>query len=551
MTLFGLFGGLAIFIFGMNLMSEGLQKAAGDRLKSILEVLTKNPLIGVLVGVLVTSVLQSSSATTVMMVGFVSAGLMSLRQSLSVILGANIGTTITSQLVAFNVGEYALPITAIGFILFFFSKGKAKHFGQTIFAFGLLFVGINTMSAVLKPLAQLPEFAELLLNVKDVPILGVLVGTVSTMIIQSSSAVIAVIQSIATQAGPDGVGSVMSLQAAIALLLGSNIGTTITALLASIGASRNAKRAAVAHTLFNLCGVVLLFFFIPPYANLIQAISAQGPELEVISRQIANSHTLFNVLNALVWLPFLWLMEKIVRKVVRGQDIPSLNEPKFLDDKVLHTPAIAMELAARELSDIIELTKDMLFSSEKAFLEEDEKEIQRILDNENLVDSLQRATVNYLSAMLASSDLNERQSKKLAGMLHTASDIERIGDHCENIAGYAQLKKDKGLKFSEEAIKEITTAFSALKHMMCETIFAMNKNDPECALRVLEREHEVNNLENRLRESHMLRLNARKCSPESAITYIELIHNLEKIGDHCTNIAETVLKQKSVSYQKA
>ncbi len=541
-TIFGLLGGLAMFIFGMNLMSEGLQKIAGEKMRSILSMLTKNPIVGVLLGTIVTAVLQSSSATTVMVVGFVSAGLMTLRQSLSVILGANIGTTITSQLVALDIGKYALAITAVGFILYFFIKhGKVKHLGQTIFAFGILFVGLNTMSGVLKPLAQLPEFASLLFSIKDVPILGVLVGAVSTMVIQSSSAVIAVIQNIAQQAGPDGITPIMSLEAAIPMLLGSNIGTTITALFAVVGGSRDAKRAAWAHTFFNIFGTVLFFFLIPVFANLIRLITAGGTQLELISHQIANAHTIFNVINTIIWLPFLWLMDRIVHLVVRGKDLRGASEPLYLDYKVLHTPSIAMELATRELTHIAALTRSMMESAKKAIVSGNEKEIQSVLTNENTVDQLQRATVKYLSTMLASSDLNRRQSLRLAGLLHTAADVERIGDHCENIAGYAKLKKEEQLKFSDEALSEIESTFSLLGDMVNDTIDALQNGDREKAQQVLNKEPEVDNLEERLRSKHIARLNERKCSPQSAITYIELIHNLEKIADHCTNIAESVL----------
>lgn len=541
--IFGVLGGLALFIYGMNLMSEGLQKAVGEKMRSILGMLTKNPVIGVLLGAIITALLQSSSATTVMVVGFVSAKLLTLRQALSVILGATIGTTITGQLVALDIGEYAMAITAVGFILYFFVKhGKIKHIGQTIFAFGILFVGIDAMSSVLKPFAALPEFARLILSIKDVPILGVLVGTVSTMVVQSSSAVIAVVQNIAAQAGPDGVTSILGLEAAIPILLGSNIGTTITAFIAVIGGSKDAKRAAIAHTFFKTFGTIFFFFFIPAYADFIRLITP-GLGLDLLKQQIANAHTIFNIVNTVIWLPFLWLMERMVRMLVKGDDIHLSTEPQFLDYKVLHTPAIAMELATRELTHIASVTRSMMESAKAAFIKGDDAEIQKVLENENVVDSLQRATVKYLSTMLSSSDLNRRQSLRLAGLLHTAADVERIGDHCENIAGYARLKKEERLKFSEEAIGEIEDTFSMLNSMVNDTIEALQNGNQEMAQRVLNLEPEVDNLEDRLRAKHIVRLNERRCSPQSAVTYIELIHNLEKIADHCTNIAESVMKE--------
>ncbi|MEG2283537.1 MAG: Na/Pi cotransporter family protein, partial [Bacilli bacterium] len=292
-----LLGGLAIFIFGMNMMSEGLQKAAGDKMRRILSMLTVNPVLGVLAGALTTAVLQSSSATTVMVIGFVSAGLMKLPQAISVILGANIGTTMTAQLIAFNIGDYAWIFVFIGFILYFFLKKKAlvADIGQIIFSFGLLFVGINTMAETMVPLAASPMFSDMILKVQDIPILGVAVGTLMTVVIQSSSATIAVLQNLASTAGPDGISSIIGLEGALPILFGDNIGTTITALLASIGASINAKRTAIAHTIFNVSGTLIFIWFVPQIADLITKISGAGAEVEVISRQIANAHTLFNL----------------------------------------------------------------------------------------------------------------------------------------------------------------------------------------------------------------------------------------------------------------
>ena len=279
-TLGGLLGGLAVFIYGMNLMSEGLQKAAGERMKQILGVLTRNRLVGVLAGALVTAVLQSSSATTVMVIGFVSAGLMSLPQAISVIFGANIGTTITAQLIAFKIDDYIWPIVFVGFVIYFFSKKETlKNVGQTIFAFGLLFVGITTMGSVMKPLASSQLFVDMIGRVADIPVLGVLVGALMTLVVQSSSATIAVLQNFASQAGPDGVTSILGLTGAIPILLGDNIGTTITAVLATIGQPRAAKRTALSHCLFNISGAFLFIWIVPWYAKFIQYISPHGAEI--------------------------------------------------------------------------------------------------------------------------------------------------------------------------------------------------------------------------------------------------------------------------------
>ncbi len=319
-TVFGLLGGLAIFIYGMNLMSEGLQKAAGERMKKILGILTKNPVMGVLAGAFVTAVLQSSSATTVMVIGFVSAGLMTLPQAISIILGANIGTTMTAQLIAFKIDDLVWPIVFVGFVIFFFAKKeKLKNIGQTVFAFGLLFVGIITMGDVMKPLAESPIFLTMIEKVSDIPVLGVAVGTLMTLVVQSSSATIAVLQNFAIQPGADGAASVIGLAGAIPILLGDNIGTTITALIASVGQSVNAKRTAVAHSVFNITGSILFLCILPVFTRFVQWISPKGAEVEVISRQIANAHTVFNIANTLLWLPMIWLMVKIVKAIVPGR----------------------------------------------------------------------------------------------------------------------------------------------------------------------------------------------------------------------------------------
>lgn len=307
----GLLGGLAIFLYGMNLMSGSLQDAAGDRMRSILAAVTKNPVIGVLAGAVATAVLQSSSATTVMTIGFVSAGLMKLRQAIPIIMGANIGTTITAQIIAFKLSDYVLAIVFVGFVIMSLAKQQnIKLGGRAVFGFGLLFLGIDTMGGVMKPLATNPVFTDMIAEVVGVPLLGVLVGTLMTVVVQSSSATIAVLQNFAAQPGVDGA-SIIGLHGAIPILLGDNLGTCITALMAAIGQSRDAKRVALAHCIFNLSGCLLFVWLIGPFAGVITAITP-GPELEVIARQIANAHTLFNVSMTLIWLPLVSLMVRMV-----------------------------------------------------------------------------------------------------------------------------------------------------------------------------------------------------------------------------------------------
>lgn len=536
-------GGLALFIYGMNLMSDGLQKSAGDKMRSILAVLTKNPVLGVLAGALTTAVLQSSSATTVMVIGFVSAGLMNLPQAISVIMGANIGTTITAQLIAFKIGDYAWIFVVIGFIAyFFFKRERVVNIGQVAFGFGLLFVGINIMSDIMKPLAAAPVFTEIMLNVQDIPALGVLIGAVMTVVVQSSSATIAVLQNLASQPGPDGITSIIGLQGALPILFGDNIGTTITALLASIGASVNAKRAALSHTVFNIAGTLVFIFLIPQYARLITFISPKGPEIDIIARQIANSHLLFNMLNTLIWLPFIWVLVKIVTKLVADkEEVLAVGAPMYLDYKIIESPVFALHLATKELSRIAGIALEMIVEAKKAFLGDDMQAVNKVLEMEDIVDSLQGETVKYLASLYTSGNLTENQALQVSEMIHVASDIEHIGDHCTNIVEFAREKIKNKYEFSDTASAEIYECFDSIRRMTTDTIKALENGDSELARDVLEQEKEINATEDRLRVQHMKRLNERICSPEFTVMYIDIVHNIEKIGDYCTNIAEAVL----------
>ncbi len=547
--IFGLAGGLAIFIYGMNSMGDGLKKIAGEKMKKILQVLTGNPLVGIIVGAVATAVMQSSSATTVMIVGFVSAKLMTLPQAISVILGANIGTTVTAQIIAFKIGDYAYLIAAIGFLLYFTGKKRIiKSVGQTVFAFGLLFVGLNTMSSVMKPLAASPAFSNVLLRIKDHPVLGLLAGSILTVIAQSSSATIGVLQGLAsTPANADG-SALITLRQSIPILFGCNIGTTITAFFASIGASKSAKRAALGHSVFNVTGSVLFMFFIPVFALLVEKISPFGIEYLVVSRQIANAHTLFNIVNTLVWLPFIGILAKIVSLLIKGEDEQDMTlRTLYLDKNVLNNPAIAMELAAKELARMGEIAHEAVTVSKDAYLNENEESANKVFEMEETIDLLQIEIVNYLSTMLSNGTLNHKQSVRLAGLMHMAGDIERMGDYCENIAEASIIKKNEKVCFSEEAVKEITNAYDLLDKMVTDTIIALRDDNVELATKITDEENQVNNIEQVLRERHLDRLNKGLCNPLSGISFIELIHNLEKVGDHCTNIAEAIIQYNSES----
>ncbi|MEE1038642.1 MAG: Na/Pi cotransporter family protein [Eubacterium sp.] len=540
-----MFGGLAIFIYGMNLMSDGLQKTAGDKMRSILAMLTKNPILGVIAGAVVTAVLQSSSATTVMVIGFVSAGLMQLPQAISVILGANIGTTITAQLIAFSIGDLAWIFVFIGFVMFFFLKKYEKicEIGEILFGFGLLFVGINTMSAVMKPLAHSPFFTDLMMQVSDSPVLGVVVGTILTAVIQSSSATIAVLQNLAATAGPDGVTSIIGLAGSLPILFGTNIGTTITAFFASIGASINAKRTAAAHTIFNLFGTLLFMFFIPQIVWAVELISPSGIEVDVISRQIANAHLMFNLINTIIFIPLIWVLVKIVTTVIPGEDKEALSdEPKFLDYHIIEQPVFATHLAIQELTRNAQIAKEMLVNSQNAFVTGDLTIAEDVKQTDEVVNKLRTKTIEYLSSILAAESITEFQKERVSALLHVASDIEHIGDYCKNIVDLANDKVKNKYEFSDVAKKEIDEYFAMINNMMDVTIGSLETGSPEKALEVIEIEKKINEYEDAVRKEHMHRISDNLCSPAVTVVFLDAVHNIERVGDSCNNIAEAVIK---------
>ncbi len=543
-NMIALLGSLAVFIYGMNLMSDGLQKAAGSKMRNVLALLTKNPILGVIAGALTTAVLQSSSATTVMVIGFVSAGLMTLRQAISIILGANIGTTITAQMIAFKVGDYVWLFILLGFVMYFFFKKEAiVNVGQTVFAFGLLFMGINNMGHIMKPLASTPEVAQMFLSVQDSPLLGVTIGTVLTLIIQSSSAAIAVLQNVASQAGPDGVSSVIGLTGALPILFGTNIGTTITAVLASIGASINAKRTAAAHIIFNVTGTIIFMFLIPLFSKVIIMMSPFGNEVDVVSRQIANAHMMFNIINTIIFLPFIWLLVKVVMKILPGKEQDAIpSEPLYLDSKIIEQPVFAIHLATMELSRIANFTINMINDSKEAFLSKDLESVKKVRETEEIVNKLQEETVEYLANIFTVDTLTEHQGKIISGLIHVASDIEHIGDNCSNIAHFASEKIRKGYKFSEEAENEVSECFDLGLKMTKMSIEALENGDRSLATDVLEEEAKMNKMEARFKKQHINRIHQQQCSAEYTVIYTDIIHNIERIGDSCKNIVEAVLE---------
>ena len=543
---FGLLGGLAIFIYGMNMMSECLQKAAGGKMRSILALLTKNPVMGVLAGALTTAVLQSSSATTVMAIGFVSAGFMNLPQAISIIIGANIGTTMTAQIIAFKLSDYIYAIIFAGFIISFLVESeKVKNIGQTIFAFGLLFLGIETMGSVMKPLADSPVFTEMIARVSDVPILGVAVGTLMTLVVQSSSATVAVLQNFASQAGPDGVTSVIGLAGAIPILFGDNIGTTITAVLASIGQTKDAKRTAVAHCVFNISGTFLFIWFVGPFAKLIQMISPKGPEIEVISRQIANTHTIFNCVMTLVWVPLIWLMVKIVMRIIPDgrKEQYSLSEPLYLDEKLLGQPTAALQLVAKEVLHCSEIVRDMIRQTREALKNEEKKEIEDVHCKLDAVKSLHARITQYLTDLFASGSLNEEQASQSAGIMYVLSDVNRMGILCGEVAGGIKEKMEKKYKYSKEAMKDLGKSLELIETMYSEVLEAIVSGKLEHAKELVKKREKVMELDISMRKAHMSRVSKGKCDASLTAPFNSILYSIDRMGNSCVNIADTVQGQ--------
>ena len=545
-VIFGLVGGLSLFLFGMNSMSDALQKAAGEKMKKILGFLTKNPVMGALAGALVTAVLQSSSATTVMVIGFVSAGLMSLPQAISVIFGANIGTTMTAQLMAFKITDYIYPIIFIGFMLnFACKKERVKNIGMVIFSFGLLFEGIEIMGSVMKPLASSPVFIELMSKVKDLPVLGVLLGMIMTVVVQSSSATIAVLQNFASQAGPDGVTSVIGLAGAIPILLGDNIGTTITALLASIGQSKNAKRTAIAHSVFNITGSIVFLFLIPVLTGFVQFISPKGAEIDVISRQIANAHTTFNVVCTLVWLPLIPVMVKIVTFIISGDDRAALREyePQFIDNNLISQPAAAMCLVSKELGRLADCAMDMMDNLKSYVVNRNNisSRTREYADKVNIVKTLQDNIASYITKMLSSGNLTENQAEQVSGLLYVSNNIGRIADRCGEIEGICNKMADDKTAFSKDANEDLEDCISMAQELYYDAVTSVKLGNTELATKVSKEKNKIRKAEKQFNKAHLNRVKKKECSESLTADYSGILYSIDRLADNCVAIAEETL----------
>jgi len=543
--IFNLLGGLGFFFFGMQFMSEGLKKIAGERLKKILHMATKISVIGVLVGAGVTCLIQSSSATTVMVVGFVNAGLLVLKQAISVIIGANIGTTFTAWLVSFmgifKITNYALPAIGIGFCMMKAGKSrKVRFWGQVLMGFGLLFMGLSFLKDAFEPLKQSPQVKELFVTFSNNPLLGVLAGIIFTVLLQSSSATIAIVQILA-------FGGLITFPAAIPIILGDNIGTTITAQLAAIGTNLNARRAAMAHSLFNVIGVayMLVFVYTGWFVKGINFIIPGDITTQNIMFYIAAAHSVFNVFNTIVFLPFIGFLEKMsIWMVPKRKDSVEMGT-QYLEKHLLDTPPIAMEQARREIVRMLDLAYESVSVSIRGIFNDDKPALRIVSNLEQIVNGLQSEITQYL-VELSERELSQEEAEKLPVLMHSVNDIERIGDHSENIIELYERKKDEKLLFSDVAKKELEEMWNQLKEMVTVVKDAFKGEDAVKAEQAIKCEEVVNDLQKKLKKRHVNRLSASKCNFKSGLIFINLVDNFEKIGDHLTNIAQGVAEEMKI-----
>jgi phosphate:Na+ symporter len=540
--IFGLVGGLGLFFVGMKTMSDALRKVASQSFKNKLEAITSRPILGLLIGTLVTALIQSSSATTVMAVGFVNAGLLTLRQAISIILGANIGTTLTAWLVSFfavfKITSYALPAIGIGYFLQLLGKTpKVQRWGQLILGFGLLFVGLGFIKDAFGPLKESDFLKDTLMTFSSYPLLGVLLGMLVTIILQSSSATIALLQLMA-------FSGLIDFATALPIILGENIGTTITAEISALGSGINARRTARSHALLNIIGVS--YMMIPValgwYGKLIEALipGVLGPDN--IMFHIALAHSVFNIFNSLVvFLPLIGVLEKLAVKLTRVRKGVIEMGPRYLEKNLLATPSIALQQSIKELIRMARIAQSALGNAVGSFKKYDTALIQTSSRQEEAVDLLQKEITQYL-VEISEKEIEKSEAERIPVLLHSVNDIERIGDHAENICELALRKDEQKLILSDQAWAEADQIVALTMGMTENVLTALEQEDSAAASRVLEQEKELNRLQVELKENHVQRLNNHECHLLSGLVFIDLVDNLERIGDHLTNIAEGALR---------
>lgn len=544
----GVIGGLGLFLFGMLLMSDGLKKVAGRRLRNILESMTKNTCVAFLVGAAVTAFIQSSSATTVIVIGLVNAGLLTLKQAIGVIIGSNVGTTATAWLVsisglgALDIESYALPAVGLGFVLQLGGRTRwMRSLGTILLGFGLLFLGIEYMKEAFAPLEKSVRVQQILVAYGGRPLFALVLGLAMTMLIQSSSASIAIVQLLA-MGGAFGSNWQAALNMSIPFVLGANIGTTITAQLAALQANRNAHRAAWAHTMFNVLGTLIAYPFVVAgvYGALVDFLTPWSLSQSTVAASIAVAHTTFNVLNSMIFLPLASMLEKAVFALVPIRPSEAAARPVVLERHLLSTPEIALEQARREIVRMAGTAKAGCTDAVDGLIDTDRRKLESALAAEEFTDTLQYEITSYLTE-LSRRQLSEDVAAGLPVLLHTVNDLERVGDHAENIVEIAQRKIEQKLVFTDAALAEIGQLRAEAIAMFDRVITALANNDVDTAKAALSHERNLNRMQLEFRRSHVQRMTDGQCTPEGGLIFIDLVDNVEKIGDHLANIAQAVI----------
>ena len=533
---FHFLGGLGLFLYSIKTMGDGLQQAAGDRLRYYIDKYTSNPFFGILVGIGMTALIQSSSGVTVITVGLVSAGLLTLRQAIGIVMGANIGTTVTSFIIGFKLGDYALPMLFLGAVCLFFTKNRTiNNIGRIVFGVGGIFFALNLMSGAMEPLKDLQVFKDYMVELSKNPILGVLVGTGLTLLIQASSATIGILQNLYAS-------HLIDLQGALPVLFGDNIGTTITAIIASLGANIAAKRVAAAHVAFNVIGTVICIIFLVPFTGLIQWFESflnLAPEMT-----IAFAHGTFNITNTIIQFPFIGALAFMVTKLIPGEDEVVKYEPLYLDEQLIkQAPAIALGNAKKELLHLGNYAAKAFDLSYDYIINSNEKVAEKGHKTEEAINTIDEKLTRYLIS-LSGEALSQKESEVLTNILDSSRDLERIGDHAEALLNLNDYLQRKNVQFSEAALEELAEIYLKTSEFVKDALESVENNDLEKAQALIERHEDINNMERVLRKTHIKRLNNGECSTQAGVNFIDIISHYTRVSDHAMNLAEKVLAEQ-------
>ena len=533
---FHFLGGLGLFLYSIKTMGDGLQQAAGDRLRYYIDKYTSNPFFGILVGIGMTALIQSSSGVTVITVGLVSAGLLTLRQAIGIVMGANIGTTVTSFIIGFKLGDYALPMLFLGAVCLFFTKNRTiNNIGRIVFGVGGIFFALNLMSGAMEPLKDLQVFKDYMVELSKNPILGVLVGTGLTLLIQASSATIGILQNLYAS-------NLIDLQGALPVLFGDNIGTTITAIIASLGANIAAKRVAAAHVAFNVIGTVICIIFLVPFTGLIQWFESYlnlAPEMT-----IAFAHGTFNITNTIIQFPFIGALAFMVTKLIPGEDEVVKYEPLYLDEQLIkQAPSIALGNAKKELLHLGNYAAKAFDLSYDYIINSNEKVAEKGHKTEEAINTIDEKLTRYLIS-LSGEALSQKESEVLTNILDSSRDLERIGDHAEALLNLNDYLQRKNVQFSEAALEELAEIYLKTSEFVKDALESVENNDLEQAQALIKRHEDINNMERVLRKTHIKRLNNGECSTQAGVNFIDIISHYTRVSDHAMNLAEKVLAEQ-------